>query len=658
MTQTNNITLGHDEPVLEDIPSIDVCSSASLIKADPLPNEGVFKLLGYLILTLAVSLSAFQIWQGITSTISATYFRPVHLSWVLVLIFLNYPLISDRYNKGYLPGRVLDLALCGLALFAAYRMSIFDYNDIDHLLYGLKMPDLLAGSALLLLLMEGCRRTVGWVMVLISALFLSYSAFGDILPSAIATKGYSLQELIQFQIYSANGVFGSALGIAATTVFIFVLFGAFLEVTGAGKFFIDLSFSIAGKYRGGPAKAAVLASAGLGSISGSAIANTVTTGSVTIPMMKQLGYKPEQAAGIEAAASTGGQIMPPIMGAGAFVMAQFTGVPYSEIMLASIAPAILYFFCTLLYVHLMACKLNLKAVSRTEAVISVMKHGAHYLIPLGLITALLMMAYSPLLVGVAGCGAILVTAALRKHSRIGLSQFIQGMKNGALMALPISVACGAAGIIVGVVGQTGIGLQFTQFVMEFSGGYMLVALGLISIVALILGMGLPVTAAYIVLAVMAVPMLGDFGLPLLTAHLIIFWLSQTSNVTPPIALAAFAAAGVAKANPMKSSVEAFKLAGGLFIIPIMMAYTDLINPEASVLEFGFAIAQTAAIILALAISIEGYLLRPLSKMERIIAFMMAPLILFNFFGVGFVGILVICGLILMQWKSRELAEGT
>ncbi|ACH67099.1 transporter [Aliivibrio fischeri MJ11] len=489
-------------------------------------------------------------------------------------------------------------------------------------------------------------------MVLIAVLFLSYSAFGDMLPAGFAIKSYTLQELIQFQIFSANGIFGSALGIAATTVFVFVLFGAFLEVTGAGKFFIDLAFSIAGKYRGGPAKAAVLASAGLGSISGSAIANTVTTGSITIPMMKKLGYKPEQAAGIEAAASTGGQIMPPIMGAGAFVMAQFTGVPYSEIMLASIAPAILYFFCTLLYVHLMACKLNLKAANRTEAVMSVMKEGAHHLIPLALITTLLMMAYSPLLVGVAGCAAILVTAALRKHSRIGLQKFIEGMKNGALMALPISAACGAAGIIVGVVGQTGIGLQFTQFVMDFSGGYLLIALGLISIVALVLGMGLPVTAAYIVLAVMAVPMLSDFGLSLLTAHLIVFWLSQTSNVTPPIALAAFAGAGVANANPMKSSVEAFKLAGGLFIIPIMMAYTNLVDSSAGAWSLTLSIVQTLTIIIAIAVSIEGYLLRVLTTAERLLAFSTIPLILLNPFGAGFVGIIIIAGLILTQWRGK------
>ncbi|QLE84318.1 TRAP transporter fused permease subunit [Shewanella sp. Scap07] len=641
------MTTRHEEPVLNPPQN----EPAALQQQDKLINT-----FGYLILVIAVSLSAFQIWQGITSTISATYFRPVHLCWVLVLIFLHYPLIKTRQSVLYIPGRLVDLALCAVTVYAGYRMSIFDYNDIDHLLYGLGIEDLVAGCALLALLLEGCRRTVGWVMVLIAGLFLAYSAFGDMLPSAIATKAYSLQELIQFQIYSANGVFGSALGIAATTVFIFVLFGAFLEVTGAGKFFIDLAFSIAGRYRGGPAKAAVLASAGLGSISGSAIANTVTTGSVTIPMMKKLGYKPQQAAGIEAAASTGGQIMPPIMGAGAFVMAQFTGVPYSEIMLASIAPAILYFFCTLLYVHLMACKLNLQAVSRTEAVWQVMKQGAHHLIPLVMITVLLMMAYSPLLVGVAGCAAIIVTAGLRRHSRIGLKKFIAGMKNGALLALPISVACGAAGIIVGVVGQTGIGLQFTQFVMEFSGGYMLVALGLISIVALVLGMGLPVTAAYIVLAVMAVPMLGDFGLPLLTAHLIVFWLSQTSNVTPPIALAAFAGAGVANANPMKSSVEAFKLAGGLFIIPIMMAYTDLLNPQASTLEFVFAIVQTAAIILAIAIAIEGFLMQALSKWERIIAIVTVPFILLNPLNLGMVAIGIIVVLVFLQWRRAPQAK--
>ena len=612
----------------------------------------IIKLSGYLVLALGVALSVFQVWQGITSTISATYFRPAHLSWVMVLIFLHYPLVRDEQHGLYVLGRFFDLMLAIAAVVSGYLIISFDYNDIDYLLYGLSAKHLVAGSVCMALLLEACRRTVGWVMVIIAAVFLAYSAFGDLLPGTVATKAYSLQELVQFQIYSSNGVFGSALGIAATTVFIFVLFGAFLEVTGAGKFFIDLSFAIAGKYRGGPAKAAVVASAGLGSISGSAIANTVTTGSITIPMMKKLGYKPEQAAGIEAAASTGGQIMPPIMGAGAFVMAQFTGVPYSDIMIASIAPALLYFFCTLLYVHIMACKLGLKSAETTQMVWEVMKQGAHFLLPLLLITVLLLMAFSPLLVGVIGCAAILLTAALRASSRIGFQKIIQGMKNGALLALPISVACGAAGIIVGVVGQTGIGLQFTQFVMTLSGGFMFTALILIALVALVLGMGLPVTAAYIVLAVIAVPMLGDFGLPLLTAHLLVFWLSQTSNVTPPIALAAFAGAGVANANPIKASVEAFKLAAGLFVIPIMMAYSNLVNTDGNAFGFVVAVIQTMAVIVAIAMAVEGYLLRKLSLLERVLCALCLPFLLFNPGGFGVAGLFMIVAIVLLQWHQR------
>ena len=616
-------------------------------------NQKTIRVIEYAVLTLAVSLSVFQLWQGITSTISATYLRPTHLAWVMVLIFMHYPLVKSSEQSSFLPGRMVDLILSVATVAAAYRIVSFDYNDINYLLYGLGSLDLIAGIAYGVLLMEACRRTTGWVMVIITAAFMSYSALGSLLPGTMATKAYTLQELVQFQIYSSNGIFGAALGIASTTVFIFVLFGAFLEVTGAGKFFIDLAFAIAGKYRGGPAKAAVIASAGLGSISGSAIANTVTTGSITIPMMKKLGYRPEQAAGIEAAASTGGQIMPPIMGAGAFVMAQFTGIPYSEIMIASIAPAIMYFFCTLLYVHLMACKLDLGTVSRTTAVWTVMKEGAHFLIPLALITTLLMMAYSPLLVGVAGCAAILVVASMRKSSRPSFRLIIQGMKNGALLALPISAACGAAGVIVGVVGQTGIGLQFTQFVTSLSGGYLLTSLLLISAVALVLGMGLPVTAAYIVLAVIAVPLLGDFGLPLLTSHLIVFWLSQTSNVTPPIALAAFAGAGVAQANPMKSSVEAFKLAGGLFVIPLMMAYTGLVDPEASALDLLTAVIQTLAIIVALAIVLEGFLLHQLTPVERITAAVSLPILLLNPGGFGLAGTLLVLAVIANQWRKKQ-----
>ncbi|GAL14992.1 TRAP-type uncharacterized transport system fused permease component [Vibrio astriarenae] len=404
----------------------------------------------------AIALSVFQIWQGITAEISAPVFRPIHLSWVIVLVFLTHPLFSSNQDGlAFKIGRIVDTLLSNAIIWSAWRIAKFDYDDIMFLIEGVGEIDKIAGCITIVLLLEATRRTVGMVMVAIALLFLGYAMFGNYLPAAIASNGFPLEDIIRFHIFSTNGVYGAPLAIAAGVVFIFVLFGAFLQVTGAGNFFIDAAFAIAGKYRGGPAKASVISSAALGSISGSAIANTVTTGSLTIPMMKKLGYKPEQAAGIEAAASTGGQIMPPVMGAGAFVMAQFTGIPYSEILIVSIMPAILYFACTLLYVHIMACKLGLKGMDNYERLMVVLERGWHFLVPLVLITALLMMSYSPVLVGIAGCAAILIASMLRKHSRITFALFFEGMKQGAILALPISVACATAGIVVGVVGQTG-----------------------------------------------------------------------------------------------------------------------------------------------------------------------------------------------------------
>ncbi|MDV5170282.1 TRAP transporter fused permease subunit [Photobacterium rosenbergii] len=576
----------------------------------------------------AIALSVFQIWQGLTANLSAPVFRPVHLCWILALVFLVRPLVKED-SRLYLPARLVDLSMVLATLWAAQHIVRFDYDDIGFLLDGLGADDVLAGSILIVTLLEATRRTVGMVMVVIAAIFLAYAMFGDVLPASVASKGFALDEIIRFHIYSTNGVFGAPLAIAAGVVFIFVLFGAFLQVTGAGQFFIDAAFAVAGKYRGGPAKASVVASAALGSISGSAIANTVTTGALTIPMMKKLGYKPEQAAGIEAAASTGGQIMPPVMGAGAFVMAQFTGIAYSEILLVSIAPAILYFGCTLLYVHLMACKLGLKGMDKVTQLKMVMKQGWHFIVPLVLITTLLLMSYSPVLVGIAGCSAILVAAMCRKHSRISIRLFFEGMKEGALLALPISVACATAGIVVGVVGQTGIGLQFTQFLMALSGGYLWSVMALIAVAAVILGMGLPVTAAYIVLSIMAVPALTELGLSILAAHMIVFWLSQTSNVTPPIALAAFAGAGIAGASPMQSAVQAFKLAQGFFLIPLMMAFSPLIYDGENLLGFMFAIVTTIALIVAFAGAIEGRLIKPLSMVERAVLLVVPFALIFS-----------------------------
>ncbi|MGR5120555.1 TRAP transporter permease [Vibrio astriarenae] len=602
----------------------------------------------------AIALSVFQIWQGITAEISAPVFRPIHLSWVIVLVFLTHPLFAHHEQSlGFKLGRIIDSLFSVAIIWSAWRIAQFDYDDIMFLIEGVNDIDKLAGCITIVLLLEATRRTVGMVMVAIALLFLAYAMFGNYLPAQIASNGFPLEDIIRFHIFSTNGVYGAPLAIAAGVVFIFVLFGAFLQVTGAGNFFIDAAFAIAGKYRGGPAKASVISSAALGSISGSAIANTVTTGSLTIPMMKKLGYKPEQAAGIEAAASTGGQIMPPVMGAGAFVMAQFTGIPYSEILVVSIMPAILYFACTLLYVHIMACKLGLKGMDNYDKLMVVMERGWHFLVPLVLITALLMMSYSPVLVGIAGCAAILIASMLRKHSRITFGLFFEGMKQGAILALPISVACATAGIVVGVVGQTGIGLQFTQFLIALSGGYLFSALALIALAAVILGMGLPVTAAYIVLSIMAVPTLLDFGVSLLAAHMIVFWLSQTSNVTPPIALAAFAGAGIAKSSPMRSAVQAFKLAQGFFLIPMMMAFSGLIWVDGEAGNFVIATLSTIALIIAFAGSIEGYMFGKLSLLERILWLATAVLMVFGSTIIEIVGMVLLAGLVVWNIKKSQ-----
>ena len=611
--------------------------------------------------TVAVCLSLFQLWQPLVGFFPvgtlplesvlgqqpATYFRPIHLAWILVLGFMVYPIAKDTSRA-----RLFDLLAMILVLWSSRRILSFDYQSIDHLLNGLQTADFAAGLILIIATLEMARRAVGPVMMWVGLVFLLYGAFGNLLPDVLATKGFSFERIVRFQVFTGAGLFGAPLGIAAGAVFSFVLFGAFLQVTGAGKFLIDLSFAAAGRYRGGPAKASVIASAAMGSISGSAIANTVTTGSLTIPMMKKLGYKPEEAAGIEAAASTGGQIMPPIMGAGAFVMAEFTKTSYGDIVWMALVPALLYFLSVLLYVHVLAVKGGFTGMQGQAGAWRVLIDGLHFLLPLALITALLLWNYSPVLVGVAGSAAVLLASLLRTHTRIGLRQLVEGLRQGAMLAVSISVACAVAGLVVGTIGQTGIGLQFTESVVALSGGQLWLALILVAVAALVLGMGLPATAAYIVLAVMTGPALQELGLALITAHMIIFWLAQSSNVTPPIALAAFAGAGVAGAAPMRSAVEAVKLASGLFVIPLMMAFSPLLLSA----EFGWSGVLTGAVVtgllmLMLVMVLQQFLFAPVSWLAGMAALSAAMLLVYPSTLSRAVGALLACGVMAVNYRQ-------
>lgn len=590
---------------------------------------------------VGIALSLFQIYSAGIQPLSLFFLRPIHLGFVLVLSFLIYPVTGPNRPRGAL-GWAIDGPLIAAGALVGYWVPA----NIDTIANAIvpREIDVWMGVLTTLVVLEAARRAVGLAMTIIGAAFVLYAFagsrgelpwLGDWLPGILNHRGYTLERLASQLTLGAEGIFGLPLGVAATYIFVFVLFGAFLEVTGAGKFFIDLAYAATGRQRGGPAKAAVLASAGMGSVSGSAIANVVTTGAFTIPLMKRLGYRPAQAGGIEAAASTGGQIMPPLMGAGAFLMSEFTRVPYAEIVLVSIFPAFLYFGAVYLLVHIAAVKQGMSGIPAEELprVRDVLAEGWHFLLPLAGLVWLLVAGYSATRVGFYAVLMVMAAASLKALwdfarggsqapslgvlALIGLRKTLQALELGARNAVAVSMACAVAGIIVGVVGLTGLGLKFSSMMIAFSGGNLFLALVLVLIASLVLGMGLPVTAAYIVLIILVGPALSEeFGVPLLIAHLVVFWYSQDSNVTPPVALAGFAGAAIAGSKPMETSVQAWKYAKGLYLIPLFMVYNDVIilgGPVPLVLWNGFIAIVALA---AFAAMLEGFLFAPIPLWQR------------------------------------------
>ena len=604
----------------------------------------------WLITLLAIGLSLFQLYSAGIQPMGLFYQRSIHLALVMMLAFLIFPVFGTHRRRGVLGG-LIDTAFFGAAFLSGFYMSFY-LDEIIARAGFWNQTDIVVGCIATITVLEASRRAVGLGMTIIGLIAIAYAFAGprgelpwlaDLMPGIMAHRGYSLDRLVGQLYLGQEGIFGLPLGVAATYVFIFVLFGAFLEVTGAGKFFIDLAYAATGRQRGGPAKAAVLASAGMGSISGSAIANVVTTGAFTIPLMKRLGYRPAQAGGIEAAASTGGQIMPPLMGAGAFLMAEYTNTPYIELVKISILPAILYFATVYLFVHIIALKQGMQGMSRSElpSVREVMREGWHFLLPLAILIYLLVMSMSPMRVGFYAVLTIVVVAVLRHtvwllfiaprqgqpvtFARIsealaaGLRKLLEGLELGARNAVAVSVACAVAGIIVGVVGLTGLGLKFSAMMMAFSGGNIVLALLMVLIASLVLGMGLPVTAAYIVLIVLVGPALTqEFGIPLLIAHLVVFWYSQDSNVTPPIALAGFAGAAIAGSKPMETSVQAWKFAKGLYLIPLFMVFNPeiILGGPVHLVIWNAIIAITA--LAAFATALEGYLFTRMGLLSRLL----------------------------------------
>ncbi|MBW2355328.1 MAG: TRAP transporter permease [Deltaproteobacteria bacterium] len=645
-------------------------------------NETLVAWTAKVVTVVAISLSLYQLYTAGIAALTALVQRSIHLGAILVLTFLLKPPFQGARKDRFTVWFFLD-ALLVMAAIACTGYICINLNAIFERQGDWLFSDLVVSVVGTLLVLEACRRVIGLFMSVICIIGILFAMYGPYMPEIIIHKGYSIERIATTLWLTTEGIFGLPIGVAATFVFVFVLFGAFLETTGGGNFFIDLAYSLTGRFSGGPAKTSVVASGFLGSISGSAIGNVAATGAFTIPMMKKVGYRPHVAGAIEAAASTGGQLMPPIMGAGAFLMAEFTNTSYLTIIKVALVPAFMYYLTVLIFVHIEAQKHDLlgqpkETLPRT---LTVLRNGLHFLIPVAILIYVLLMNYSPMMAGfIAVVSMVLTSWAANTVSWIrqsgaptpGTGQSARGslaqlasrelhlmfgaLSKGAQSAIMVSVACAAAGIIVGMVTLTGMGLKFSSLVLDLSFGIKALAILLIGLASLVLGMGLPVTASYIVLATLAGPASLDMGVPIMTAHLIVFWYSQDANVTPPVSLASFAGAGLAGANPMRTAFTSWKLAKGLYIIPLVMAYRPMlgIGPSYELLHWEVLVTMvtTALGLVAFAAAIERYLFRRATWVETIFLWVAAAGLLWPNDLVDTVGFFAFAAAVILQKRSK------
>ena len=577
-------------------------------------------------------IAIFHFYVNMRGGLSDLWFNAAHFSFLASLGFLIYPATkrSDPERIGWWDLLLAILALVPFFFLMATEESIYSASGSIEL-SGL---DLAVAAGTILLALEIVRRTTGWIIPILMLVAISYVLFaGNWLSGVFAFAGMSVERFLYRAFYTGEGLFGFIANISATYVFMFMLFAAFLMKSGAGDFIVELSRALTSRFRGGAGHVAVFSSALMGTISGSAVANTVSTGSVTIPMMVKNGFKPIFAAAVETAASTGGQIMPPIMGAGVFVMAQMTQIPFATIVIVSILPAILYFSSISFYIHIHAKKHGIDATGERIDVWPILREGAHFFIPLATLMVLLIKGFTPTYAAGISILVIVASSWLTKTKRMGLRDIVEALAMGSRNMIVTGVLLVSVGIIVGIINISGIGVTFSQLIMEWSGQSLMLALVLVAVASLFLGMGLPVTASYIVLAVLSAPALlglmlspemaalvaagvtpAEVTMYLLAAHLIIFWLSQDSNLTPPVCLAAFAAAGIAQTPPMRTGLEAWKVGKGLYIVPILFAFSPLITGGWIERFEVFAVAILG--ILMFTATVEGFWDRKMGILER------------------------------------------
>lgn len=603
---------------------------------------------------IAIAFSVFQIYTAAFGVLDAQLQRGVHLGFGLALVYLLYPTCRS-WSRHRLHPLDLVLAILGAAT-PAY--IIYEYQHLVLRAGTVSDIDLVVGVVGILLVIEAARRVVGIPMVCVVLLFLGYAFVGPYMPGALAHRGLTLSQLVGHLYFTTEGIFGIPLGVSSTFIFLFILFGAYLESTGLGKFFIDLANSIAGWASGGPAKVAVLSSGLMGMVSGSSVANVVGTGSLTIPMMKKLGYHKDFAGAVEAAASTGGQLMPPIMGAAAFLMAEFVGVPYIEVVKAAVVPALLYFVGIWLGVHFEAKRNNLKGIPRDQLpkIGRLLTERGHLALPLIVIVYLLVSGYTPMRAALVAIVLAILCSALRKSTRMKPIELVRGLENGARNVLGVLVACAAAGIIIGVVTKTGVGLKLASGLLDLSGGLLLPTMFFTMITAIILGMGVPTTANYVITSTIAAPALVQMGVPVLAAHMFVFYFGIIADVTPPVALAAYAGAGISGGNALRTGVNASKLAIAAFIIPYTFVLSPvllMVNAEAG----NLLLATLTALIGMVAISsaLIGYLADDCRMIERLVLIAGGLLMIKPGLATDAIGICLFVAILLLQRRRIRLA---
>ncbi len=522
-----------------------------------------------------VVMAVFHIYVLTLYPIDPWILRAFHLAFVGNLVFCFYP--SNRRSPLARPS-VPDLVMMALGwVIVAY--IILDFEDLNYRTGVFPTTwDTILGVLLIVILIDMTRRLMGWFLPAVALFFLFYGILGSELPGILGHRGYSFERVISV-IFSIQGVYGIPLHVSAAFAFLFILFGAFLRGSGVGDFFIQLAFSLTGTRRGGPAKAAVVSSALFGTISGSAVSNVVTTGTFTIPLMKKVGYRPVFAGAVEAVASTGGQIMPPVMGTAAFVMAEFTGIPYEKIIIAAIIPAILYFVAVYFMLDFEAITLGLKGLPRKDLpdLGETLRRGFHLLLPLVvLVYFLVVRGTSPLMAAVFSMFSVIVISWLKAATRMGPRKILNALSEGSSGVVEVAASCGSAGIIIGVLTLTGLGMKLVVAIIDIAGGVLFLVLILTMLVSFVLGMGMPTAPAYIICAAVAAPAIVKMGVPIMAAHLFVVYFACLSTITPPVALAAYAGAGIAGAGPIRVGFTAVRLGIAAYIIPFMFIYAPAI----------------------------------------------------------------------------------